>query len=468
MRTNRILCIGLSCLMLLSACGKINSHKDDDDKPKVEAKIENCQLEQYIDNFDDLVIKIQEEFNSTDLIITDSQDTTAYYKEQALSTLKHFGNGTWYLDVDGINVQVDCADKLAKRFRYNDGRMNHTVYVVDSQQESGIYYSPKDGQFVVKSSEEGSDIPDPKPRETLPEPTTTSEELSNWYIDDLSTDEIVELVLNLGNYEEPRQGETFDEFVGRINLENTHLIRIFSDYDSSIWFRFEEQTDETAKDRITKANVTLYYKREMDNSITKMNPPQCSISMQIYSYEKAVEIYNAFKSRFEQFDEIVEFKEDMAWGTGILIKEAYNSPQYLYQLHDSCQVGVVLENNEGNYFIRVWWTPLSKTIEEKATDYQEGCIFPNSSTEEISEEEIKKLTDEQLRYAINEIWARHGYIFSTPEILKYYRQFDWYEEKVPSSEWNKNGQNYYLNDIEKTNINRMTKERDSRGYQIGG
>lgn len=468
MKTNRVLCIVLSCLMLLSACGKIHSHKEEDNKPKVEAKIENCQLEQYIDNFDDLVIQIQEEFKSTGLVITDSQ-TQVSNNDTSLSTLKHFGNGTWYLDVDGIIVQVDCVDKQAKRFNYYDGRMNQHVYIVDSKQENGIVYSPEEGGFVVKSSEEGSDIPDPKPRETIPESNTTSEELSTWYIDDLSSEEIVEICINLCNYEEPRQNETFDEFVSRINLENTHMKRIFRDYDSSMWFSFSEQTDESTKDRITNAKVNLYYKREMDNSITKMNPPQSSISMRIYSYEKAVEIYNAFKSRFEQFDEIVEFKEDMVWGTGILINEAYNSPKYVRQLdYNSCKVGVVLENNEGNYVIRVWWTPLSKTIEEKETEYQEGCIFPNSSTEEISEEEIKKLTDEQLRYAINEIWARHGYIFSTPEILKYYRQFDWYEEKVPSSEWNKNGQNYYLNDIEKTNINRMTKERDSRGYQIGG
>ncbi|MBO4688330.1 MAG: YARHG domain-containing protein [Clostridiales bacterium] len=91
-----------------------------------------------------------------------------------------------------------------------------------------------------------------------------------------------------------------------------------------------------------------------------------------------------------------------------------------------------------------------------------GFVFPNSDKEEISEDRIKALSDEGLRRAINEIWARHGYIFRNQDILDYYRQFEWYEEKIPADEWDKNGQDYYLNDIEKKNIKKMTDERDRR------
>ena len=92
-----------------------------------------------------------------------------------------------------------------------------------------------------------------------------------------------------------------------------------------------------------------------------------------------------------------------------------------------------------------------------------GFIFPNSDTEEIPDSAIKALSDEDLRMAINEIWARHGYIFRNKDILDYYRQFDWYEEKIPADEWDSHGQDYYLNSIEKKNIEKMTKERESRG-----
>jgi hypothetical protein len=104
--------------------------------------------------------------------------------------------------------------------------------------------------------------------------------------------------------------------------------------------------------------------------------------------------------------------------------------------------------------------------EEDNIDYSliapTGFVFPDSDTQEIPDSEVEALTDEDLRMAINEIWARHGYIFRNKDILDYYRQFSWYEEKVPADEWDKNGQDYYLNDMEKKNIKKLTDEREKR------
>lgn len=96
------------------------------------------------------------------------------------------------------------------------------------------------------------------------------------------------------------------------------------------------------------------------------------------------------------------------------------------------------------------------------TDAQ-GFVFPNSDTQKIDDADIAKLSDEDLRKAINEIWARHGYIFRKKEILDYYRQFDWYKETVSADEWDKNGQDHYLNAVEKDNMARLVKEREKRG-----
>ncbi len=57
-------------------------------------------------------------------------------------------------------------------------------------------------------------------------------------------------------------------------------------------------------------------------------------------------------------------------------------------------------------------------------------IFPDSSTAEINSEDLKKLSDEELRYAVNEIYARHGYIFKDDQLRTYYEQYDWYKETV--------------------------------------
>ena len=92
----------------------------------------------------------------------------------------------------------------------------------------------------------------------------------------------------------------------------------------------------------------------------------------------------------------------------------------------------------------------------------EGFIFPSSDTILLEDQQIKDLTDEKLQAAINEIWARHGYIFRTQDLLDYYRQFAWYEETVSADEWDKNGQEHYLNDIEMENIENLMKERESR------
>lgn len=91
-----------------------------------------------------------------------------------------------------------------------------------------------------------------------------------------------------------------------------------------------------------------------------------------------------------------------------------------------------------------------------------GCLFPNSSTEIIDVDIIRSLSTEEIQLAINEIWARNGYIFRKKDRLEYFRQFDWYEEKISADEWDRYGQKHYLSDIEMTNIEALTEERERR------
>ena len=109
-----------------------------------------------------------------------------------------------------------------------------------------------------------------------------------------------------------------------------------------------------------------------------------------------------------------------------------------------------------------WMTP--ELYEQKYGSLKDkaGCIFSYSSESVLSDSDIAMLSNEGIRMAINELWARHGYIFRNEEILAYYRQFDWYVESVSADEWDRNGQNYYLNSVEKKNIEKIVKERDKR------
>ena len=95
---------------------------------------------------------------------------------------------------------------------------------------------------------------------------------------------------------------------------------------------------------------------------------------------------------------------------------------------------------------------------ENASEAENGMIFPDSSTVEITSEELKKLSDEELRYAVNEIYARHGYIFKDDQLRTYYEQYDWYKETVKPEDFSDS----VFNETEKRNIQTLQQERDAR------
>lgn len=91
-------------------------------------------------------------------------------------------------------------------------------------------------------------------------------------------------------------------------------------------------------------------------------------------------------------------------------------------------------------------------------DPSNGFIFPNSDTELIEPWEVEALSDSDLTYAINEIYARHGYIFRSAELSEYYGQFPWYTGITSSEEFSVD----CFNQIEKQNWNLLVQERNSR------
>ena len=103
---------------------------------------------------------------------------------------------------------------------------------------------------------------------------------------------------------------------------------------------------------------------------------------------------------------------------------------------------------------------VSETVEEGEEEEtgEAGVIFPYSSERVVDESAAKELSDEDLRYAINELYARHGYIFKDEELKAYYSQFEWYDGTVKSDDFTME----MFNDIEKENVQILQKERESR------
>ncbi len=68
------------------------------------------------------------------------------------------------------------------------------------------------------------------------------------------------------------------------------------------------------------------------------------------------------------------------------------------------------------------------------TDYDDssGFLLPNSDTERITEEDLYGMSAQELTYARNELYARHGYVFESQELNDYFSSCYWY---VPDYEF---------------------------------
>lgn len=87
-------------------------------------------------------------------------------------------------------------------------------------------------------------------------------------------------------------------------------------------------------------------------------------------------------------------------------------------------------------------TGASENKEEEDRDKEDAdYILPESDSKYYTKEDLDKLTREEVKLARNEIYARHGRIFTKDMTVKeYFEGKDWYEgtvDEVSDSELNK-------------------------------
>ena len=83
-------------------------------------------------------------------------------------------------------------------------------------------------------------------------------------------------------------------------------------------------------------------------------------------------------------------------------------------------------------------------------NYDNDFILPDSSIRKLNANEVMGLGSELAQDAINEIYARHGYVFKTDSIRHYYQSQSWYHENYNFSESD-------LSEIESYNIGLLRK-----------
>ncbi len=105
-------------------------------------------------------------------------------------------------------------------------------------------------------------------------------------------------------------------------------------------------------------------------------------------------------------------------------------------------------------------TDAPQSSQEQNNNVPQGdFVFSNSDSAYLSSSQIDALSDSELQYAINEIYARRGRIFQDPQLNAYFNSKSWYEGKYNAEEFEKNVK---FNTYEQKNLQLMIDERKTR------
>ena len=91
-------------------------------------------------------------------------------------------------------------------------------------------------------------------------------------------------------------------------------------------------------------------------------------------------------------------------------------------------------------------------------------LWPDADKRYYSESELDGLTEGQVRYLINEIYARAGYTFKNDLWTQYFEQKTWYRATVSNEEFTSNPKSY-LNSYEYQNVELINKYQKDHGFQ---
>lgn len=107
--------------------------------------------------------------------------------------------------------------------------------------------------------------------------------------------------------------------------------------------------------------------------------------------------------------------------------------------------------------------------EEKKEEKTEGYVIADSASRLLTDSDVSGLSAQQLNYAKNEIYARHGRKFDSPELRKYFESKSWYEGKYDAADFDANYSASVLSDVEKKNaefLKNAENKAQSGGYKL--
>jgi len=87
-----------------------------------------------------------------------------------------------------------------------------------------------------------------------------------------------------------------------------------------------------------------------------------------------------------------------------------------------------------------------------------GELFPETRSRLLKPEDLRVWDAEKLRYAINEMYARGGYDFRSPEIKQIFMRLPWYRDRLVSGR-TQDEATAHLSPLERANLELLQKAR---------
>lgn len=125
-------------------------------------------------------------------------------------------------------------------------------------------------------------------------------------------------------------------------------------------------------------------------------------------------------------------------------------------------------DEDGNDLVAAFEDGKDENTEEKkeeTSDASPEYIIADSDTRLLTMSDIKNLSLQQVNYAKNEIYARKGRQFQSPELQDYFNSKSWYKGTIAPGAFSES----LLSDVEKKNVELLKNREfsmDSRGYQL--
>ena len=206
----------------------------------------------------------------------------------------------------------------------------------------------------------------------------------------------------------------------------------------------EDNGDDYNNNNTTKNDVNYYIEKYKDRDFIIPNSDSVKLT---YTDLNSLSVEELFIARNEMFarygyifnndDNLAKFFESKDWYSP---DPNYSNELYSQIEEDNCKL---IRSEE--------FTKLSyNSCPTITSDY----VFPNSSSSLLSSSDFSEKSDWEIIIAINEIYARHGYSFSSVELNDYFESKPWYN--------NTHSNDITLSYIEDKNLKLLSEEREHR------